>query len=108
MANQPQKINIKINDETLKGAYANMMMVNHNQEVFVLDFMNVLPPTGVVTSRIITSPGHLKRIIAALNDNLKKYEAQFGAIKEASAPVASQSVKEFGFSTESAPVSETK
>jgi hypothetical protein len=92
-----QNVNIKISDEMLKGNYANMMMVSHTQEEFVLDFMNVLPPSGVVTSRIITSPGHLKRIIAALNDNLKKYESQFGAVKEASAPVAS----EVGFRTQS-------
>ncbi|OGE82724.1 MAG: hypothetical protein A3B10_01705 [Candidatus Doudnabacteria bacterium RIFCSPLOWO2_01_FULL_44_21] len=96
--NQPQQqnINIKIPDEVLKGSYANMMMVSHTQEEFILDFMNILPPSGMVTARIITSPGHLKRIIAALADNLKKYESQFGTVKEASAPTTS----EIGFKTQ--------
>ena len=89
MPEQPkgQKINIKINDDIAKGTYANMMMVSHTQEEFILDFMNVFPPNGVVSARVITSPGHLKRLIAALADNLKKYESQFGTIQAANAPV---------------------
>ncbi len=94
--NQPQNVNIKISDEMLKGSYANMMMVAHTKEEFVLDFMNILPPQGIITSRVITSPGHLKRIVAALADNLKKYEGQFGTIQEAPAP----SSQEIGFRTQ--------
>jgi hypothetical protein len=52
------QIQVKMDDATLRGVYANMMQVAHNQEEFVLDFMNVLPPTGVVNARIIVSPGH--------------------------------------------------
>lgn len=80
----------------LKGQYANMMMIAHTKEEFVLDFMNVVPPQGIVTSRIITSPGHMKRIIAALSENIKKYEGSFGTIAEASIPTD----KEFGFKTQ--------
>lgn len=91
-----QNINIKISDDVLTGKYANMMMVAHTQEEFILDFMNVAPPSGIVSSRIITSPGHLKRIIAALSDNLKKYEGQFGTVREATAPTT----QEIGFRTQ--------
>jgi hypothetical protein len=87
------QIQVKMDDATLRGVYANMMQVAHNQEEFVLDFMNVLPPTGVVNARIIVSPGHLKRIARALADNLKRYEETFGEIKLAEAPAQS-----FGFS----------
>ena len=93
--NQPQNINIKISDEVLAGKYANMMMITHTKEEFVLDFMNVVPPTGIVTSRIITSPGHMKRIIAALTENLKKYEDQFGIVAASDSPNT-----EFGFKTQ--------
>lgn len=92
---KPQNINIKISDDVLKGQYANMMMITHTKEEFVLDFMNVVPPQGIVTSRIITSPGHMKRIIAAMSENLKNYETNFGSITEASTPD-----KEFGFKTQ--------
>ena len=82
-----KNIQIKVSDEALKGSYANMMVVSHTQEEFVLDFMNVVAPNGIVSARVITSPGHLKRIIAALTDNLKKYESQYGAVKNAPAPL---------------------
>lgn len=94
--NQGQNLNIKISDEVLKGNYANMMMVAHTQEEFILDFVNLTPPQGIVSARIITSPGHLKRIISALQDNLKKYEGQFGSVKEAQGPA----VSEIGFKTQ--------
>ncbi len=81
-------IKIKITDEILKGVYANNMMVAHTREEFVLDFINIFPPGGIVNARVIISPGHTKRIIAALQDNLKKYEDKFGEIKKAPEPFA--------------------
>ena len=83
-----QQIQIKINDEVLKGSYANATRVSHSKEEFVLDFLNLFPVEkhGIVTARVITSPGHLKRFIAALSDNLKKYESTFGKIEEADKP----------------------
>ena len=83
---QKKEIKIKIADNEIKGAYANFMRVVHNKEEFVLDFANIVPPTGIITARIITSPGHLKRIIKALENNLKLYEEKFGKIEEAEAP----------------------
>ncbi|MCX6746252.1 MAG: DUF3467 domain-containing protein [Candidatus Parcubacteria bacterium] len=84
--NQGQQINIKAIDEILAGKYANMMQVAHTKEEFVLDFMNILPPQGILNARVITSPGHMKRIIKALQDNMEKYEQAFGPINEAEAP----------------------
>ena len=55
---------------------------------FVIDFLNVFPPTGVATARIITSPGHVKRIIRALQENLRRYEERFGSIEEAPPPTS--------------------
>lgn len=80
---QRNQIQVKFTDEVMKGVYANNVQVMHNQEEFVMDFMNILPPNGIVNARVIVSPGHMKRLANALMDNLKKYEGQFGAIKEA-------------------------
>ncbi|NOZ02569.1 MAG: DUF3467 domain-containing protein [Deltaproteobacteria bacterium] len=77
---------VKIKDEVLGGVYANNMMVGHTREEFVMDFIYAFPRGGVVNARVITSPGHMKRIISALKDNLQKYEQRFGQIKEASEP----------------------
>jgi len=93
---QEQKVNIKANDEILKGVYANNMMVAHSKEEFVLDFINLFPPQAQLVSRVITSPGHMKRIIAALQDNLKKYEDKFGPI----APAEMPKQEGLGFKTE--------
>jgi hypothetical protein len=83
---KPQEVGIKITDEILRGVYANNMVVAHTKEEFFVDFINVIPPQGIVTARVIISPGHMKRIIKALMDNVSKYEARFGEIAEAPEP----------------------
>ncbi len=95
MSNQPQQIQVKIPDEILKGVYANLVQIAHTKEEFVLDFVNVMPPQGIVNARVYLSPAHAKRLAKALLDNVSRYEQQFSKIEEglASAP-------EVGFKTE--------
>jgi hypothetical protein len=83
---KPKEVGIKITDEILRGVYANNMVVAHTKEEFFVDFINVIPPQGIVTARVIISPGHMKRIIKALSENVRKYEAKFGEIAEAPEP----------------------
>lgn len=85
MQNQ-KEIKIKVKDEDLKGVYSNLMQVSHTKEEFILDFFMMGAPAGILASRVIMSPGHLKRIIKALEDNIGKYENKFGRIEEAEAP----------------------
>jgi len=89
MAEAAKSMNIKITDEELKGRYSNLVRISHTREEFILDFINMVPPQGSVTARIITSPGHLKRLIRALSSNVKLYEQNFGPIQEAAEPVDS-------------------
>ena len=84
-----REIPIKIPDDILRGVYANQMIVAHTREEFLLDFINLFPPGGVVNARIIVSPGHLKRMIRALQDNLQRYEKEFGTLSEAAPPGSS-------------------
>lgn len=86
---------VKVTDEVLKGVYANMVQAAHTPEEFILDFMNLFPPSGIVTSRVIVSPQHMKRIVAALQENLKRYEDQFGKVEARAIPEHN-----FGFRTE--------
>ena len=90
-----QQMQVKVTDEVLKGVYANMAQIAHTPEEFVIDFMNLFPPSGIVTSRVIVSPQHIKRIVAALQENIKRYEEQFGNIK-----AGSDQVPHIGFRTE--------
>ena len=87
-----QQIQVKASDDKLKGEYSNVAQIIHTKEEFVLDFLNVFPPTGTLNARIIVSPGHFKRMASAMIENLKKYEQQFGKLEEAEQP------KSFGFS----------
>lgn len=90
-----KEIQVKVTDEVLKGAYANMVQVSHTAEEFVLDFMNLFPPAGIVSARVIMSPSHVKRLTKALEDNIKNYEADFGTISLAVVPDS-----KIGFKTE--------
>ena len=45
---QSKQIQIKAQDNELKGKYSNLMQVTHTQEEFVLDFFMVVPPQGTL------------------------------------------------------------
>jgi hypothetical protein len=81
-----KQVQIKATDDKLKGEYSNVMQILHTKEEFVMDFLNVFPPTGTLNARMIVSPGHFKRMAKAMQDNLKKYEEKFGKIKESDMP----------------------
>ncbi|MBI5621326.1 DUF3467 domain-containing protein [Candidatus Falkowbacteria bacterium] len=89
---QPQEI--KLAEKKPGAEYANAQQVSNTKEEFLLMFASITGLTGRVVGKIITSPGHCKRIINALQQNLKMYEDKFGAIQEAAAPTD----KEIGFS----------
>ena len=83
MSDQNQ-LNIELSDEIAEGIYSNLAIIAHSQSEFVVDFIKLLPnvPKAKVKSRIILTPSHAKRLLAALADNVKKYEAQFGVIDD--------------------------
>lgn len=87
---RPKEIKIDFPTEVRKGSYCNNMIVSHTREEFILDFMMVSQPAGTVVARVIMSPGHLKRTISALQDNLGKYEKRFGKVEEAVEPTKEQ------------------
>ncbi|HEV2846913.1 MAG TPA: DUF3467 domain-containing protein [Thermoanaerobaculia bacterium] len=85
-------INVKITDDELKGRYSNLLRITHTREEFILDFINLVPPQGIVTARVVTSPGHLKRVLRALSANLERYEKMFGVIEEVPDPFGEDGV----------------
>jgi hypothetical protein len=75
-------IQIQLPDDVANGMYINLVLVNHNENEFVLDAVFVQPqqPKATVRARLITSPKHTKNLLNALEDNIRKYEARFGKI----------------------------
>ncbi len=85
-ADQQKKIPLEFPSHLRGGVYANNMRVMHTREEFILDFLMIGPGAGAVTARIIMSPGHTKRMIAALQQNMRKYEQQHGSLTPAEEP----------------------
>lgn len=79
------KLEIQLDEETAQGMYANLAVFNHTDAEFTLDFIFVQPqiPRGKVRARIITSPQHFKRLLRAMEENLRSYEQRFGTIEAA-------------------------
>jgi hypothetical protein len=94
---QPGQMQIKADEKELQGLYSNLMMIHHNVEEFTLNFVYIFPngTQGKLLSSVIVSPGHAKRIWRALGENISRYEAQFGPIKEA--PEGTNPIPPVGF-----------
>jgi hypothetical protein len=76
------KIHVQLDDDVAQGLYSNLVLINHAEGEFTLDFA-FLPPGGPrakVRTRVISSPRHTKRLLAALQANLARYEQRFGVI----------------------------
>ncbi len=82
--NQNNQLDIELNDEVAGGIYSNLAVISHSHAEFVLDFIQLMPgvPKAKVKSRIILTPQHAKRLLGALQENIAKYEAVHGKIKE--------------------------
>jgi hypothetical protein len=77
-----QQINIELGEKEAEGIYSNLVLITHSPAEFVLDFTRLLPgkPKAKVYARIILAPQHAKSLLKALEENIKKYEEQFGEI----------------------------
>ena len=68
--------------DVAQGNYANFAIITHSSSDFIVDFARVLPglPKPVVKSRVILAPEHAKRLLLALQENIMRYEHEFGTI----------------------------
>ena len=82
MDTKEQQINIELTEEVSEGVYSNLAIISHSPTEFIIDFVQMLPglPKAKVRSRIITTPGHAKRLLIALSENIDRFEQNFGAI----------------------------
>ena len=80
-----EKVKAQLNIEIpadLEEVYSNLAVIAHSSSEFVIDFIRVMPnmPKSKVKSRVIMNAEHAKRLLAALQQNIEKYEQQFGEI----------------------------
>lgn len=92
MADNNQKgqdqLQFELSPEIAQGEYANFAIITHSSSDFVVDFARILPGVNKprISSRVILAPEHAKRLLGALQDNIMRYEHEFGEIKLPRAP----------------------
>lgn len=80
---QPNQIQIELPADKAAGVYTNLAVIAHSQTEFVMDFIQILPgtPKAEVRSRVIMTPENAKRLLAALAENVQKFERSFGEVR---------------------------
>jgi hypothetical protein len=84
------QVQIKADEKELLGQYSNLVMIHHNPEEFTFHYIYLFTngTHGKLVASMIVSPSHAKRLWRALGENISRYEAQFGTIRESSVPPA--------------------
>ena len=80
---QQNQLELELPQDVAQGEYVNFAIITHSSSDFVIDFARVLPgvPKSQVKSRVILAPEHAKRLLGALQENILRYERDFGQIK---------------------------
>ena len=96
---QPQQIQVNLDENIGEGTYANLVIISHSPSEIVMDFVRMMPglQKAKVQSRVLMTPQNAKGFLKALEDNLGKYEDQFGEIKMAQR----DDNRNFGFQSQS-------
>lgn len=84
MENSNQEMNIELPAELADGIYSNLAIISHSPNEFIIDFVTIMPgiPKARVRSRIILTPQNAKRLLKALENNIKTFENTNGTIQE--------------------------
>ncbi len=92
MQKESRSLQVEIDDATAKGTYANFALISHTETEFVLDFVLMQPqsPKAKVQTRVISSPIHAKRLLWALEENIRRFESSFGRIAAGPKPEEAQ------------------
>ncbi|MBQ9093777.1 MAG: DUF3467 domain-containing protein [Prevotella sp.] len=87
--NNQQQMQLEIQPDVALGHYSNFAVISHSSSEFIVDFATMLPamPKANVATRVIMAPEHAVRLLGALQDNIKRYEQQFGKIQMPGKPV---------------------
>ena len=82
--NQGPQLQIEVSPDVAQGVYSNFAIISHTSSEFIVDLAAMMPgvPKATVRSRVILTPEHTKRLAMALQENIAKYEQQYGTIKD--------------------------
>ena len=79
---KPGQLDIELTPDVAQGVYSNLQLIQHSPTEFVMDFIQIMPgvPKAQIKSRVIMSPVHAKKLLAALQENINRYEMSNGKI----------------------------
>lgn len=79
---EKKELQIELSPEVAEGIYSNLAVISHSSSEFVIDFARMMPgnPKTPVKARIVLTAENAKRLLLALQDNMNKYEKQYGTI----------------------------
>ena len=71
--NEKNGLQLELPQNVAQGEYANFAIITHSSSDFIIDFARVLPglPKAQIKSRVILAPEHAKRLLGALQENIK-------------------------------------
>ncbi|EKD31312.1 MAG: hypothetical protein ACD_77C00346G0019 [uncultured bacterium] len=77
------ELNIELSNEVAQGSYSNLAIITHSSSEFIIDYIRMMPgvPKPQVNNRIIMTAENAKRLFLALQDNISKFESQYGQIE---------------------------
>jgi hypothetical protein len=84
-----KEIKIEISPELKMGTYSNTVRISHTPFEFVIDFGRTTPEEAElikIVQRIVMSPQHTLAFMQALEENVRRYEAQFGPLRAPTKP----------------------
>lgn len=82
--NNNNQLQVELTQEVGEGIYTNIALISHSPSEFVFDHIRLMPnlPKANVVARLIMTPQNAKRFLRAMQENITRYEQQFGTIKD--------------------------
>ncbi len=86
MSSEP-KVRFVLTSQT-RLLFTNWMNIGHSPDEFFVDIATIQPYLDAfpIDARLILTPAHAKRVLCALSEQVRKYEAAFGPIKDHGTP----------------------
>lgn len=75
------RLQVELTPEVAAGTYSNLAIISHTPQEFIIDFVAALPgaPKARVGSRVVMTPENARRLVAALQENIAKYDEKRNA-----------------------------
>jgi hypothetical protein len=73
---------LKMQDETHAGAYANAVMMSHGMSEFTFDFITRFFPTAAVAARVFLAAPQVPKLLESLNVSLNRYKQRVEQMRQ--------------------------